>query len=332
MLLAVVVMLGSGVAGSAHSRPAQAAQPTIRIGYYANITHAQAILGFGENIFASELRGVSVQGQVFGAGPDEMNALFAGAIDIGYIGPGPAITGYVKSKGGIVIIAGAATGGAVLVARAGTGIKKIADLAGKKVSIPQLGNTQDIVLRALLKDAGLAPSENGGSVQIIAVANADTLTLFQKGDLDAAYVPEPWGSRLIKEDNASLVLDSSQIYGGAIPVAVVIASSSFVKAHPDLVVRFLRVHTLLTRRLVENQTGIRPILNAQIKALTGKALSDDVLKTSLARTGFTTHIYDADLARFATFSVSAGYLKKGASIAGLVDRWPQAHLLDKSIK
>jgi NitT/TauT family transport system substrate-binding protein len=169
-------------------------------------------------------------------------------------------------------------------------------------------------------------------VHIIAVANADTLSLFQKGDLDAAYVPEPWGSRLVKEDGASIVLDSSQIYGGSVPSTVVIASSSFLKAHANLVVDFLRVHSLLTRRLVENQTGIRPILNAQIKALTGKALDDGELKTSLARTGFTTHIYDADLARFASFSVTAGYLKKGANLSGLVNRWPLAHLLDKSIK
>lgn len=310
--LIVSLLVGALALTSSISPMAQAAGQTIRVGYFANITHAQALLGFGQGVFARDLRGVNVQGTVFAAGPDEMAALFAGAIDIGYIGPGPAINGYVKSNGGVTIIAGSATGGAVLVARAGSGIKTVADLAGKRVAIPQIGNTQDIELRQLLKDNGLAPSETGGSVRILAVNNADTLALFTKSDLDAALVPEPWGTRLVKETGATIVLDWQQLYGGAIPATVVIVATPFYKAHPDLVVRFLRAHAELTRYLSNNATttNTRNILNAQIKQLTGKALADDVIRSALTKTAFTTALHQRDYNQFVAFSISAGYLKR----------------------
>ncbi len=335
LLAAAFLLLGAVCTSGIPALPAQAAQQAIRVGYFPNITHAQAVLGFGDGTFARALPGVNVQGKVFNAGPDELNALFAGAIDIGYIGPGPAINGYVRSGGALSIVAGAATGGSLLVARAGSHITSVHDLAGKTVAIPQLGNTQDILLRGLIAGAGLAPSENGGSVRIIAVQNPDTLALFQRGDLDAALVPEPWGSRLIATLQARIVLDWQQIYGGTTPATVIIVATSFLKAHPDLVVRFLRAHDQLTHRLQAARSGsaaVMAALNAQIKALTGKALSAPVLASSLARTTFTTSIDRAALQRFAGLTVAAGYLKKSASIAGLVDTWPLAHLTDSSIK
>lgn len=337
-VLAAVLVIVAITAGysSTGRQAAQAAQPAIRVGYFPNITHAQAVLGFGSGIFAHELAGVNVQGKVFNAGPDEMNALFAGAIDIGYIGPGPAINGYVRSHGGLYIVAGAAGGGSLLVARAKSGIKTVKDLAGKRVAVPQLGNTQDILLRALLGDAGLKPSESGGSVRIIAVQNPDTLTLFQRGDLDAALVPEPWGSRLVATTGADIVLDWQQIYGGTTPATVIIVAAPFLKAHPDLVVRFLRVHAQLTRQLQAahlhpGASGVAAALNGQIKVLTGKALATGVLESALGRTTFSTAIDQATLNRFAGFSVTAGYLRKSSSIAGLVDSWPLTHLNDPSI-
>src|SRR5579864_5543462 len=249
-LLVSVLAIGSGAVRSAQTlSPVHADAATINVGYFPNITHAQAVLGFGEGTFARELPGVNVVGHIFNAGPDELNALFAGAIDIGYIGPGPAINGYVRSHGGLVIVAGASSGGALLVARKKSGISSLGDLAGKTVAVPQLGNTQDIELRALLKVNDLATTESGGSVRILAVQNADTLALFKRGDLDAALVPEPWGTRLVKQTGAHIVLDWKQIYGGTVPAAVVIVSAPFLKAHQDLVVRFLRVHAKLTRDL-----------------------------------------------------------------------------------
>jgi NitT/TauT family transport system substrate-binding protein len=331
-LLALLAIAGTAIPLHSQARSRTADTLAIRVGYFPNITHAQAVLGFGDGSFARGLAGVSLHPTIFNAGPDELNALFAGAIDIGYIGPGPAINGYVRSRGGLYIVSGASTGGALLVARAGSGIKTVKDLAGKTVAVPQLGNTQDIELRALLGDAGLAPSERGGSVRILAVQNADTLSLFQKGDLDAALVPEPWGSRLVAATGARVVLDWNQIYGGTMPGAVVVVAASFLKAHPDLVVRFLRVHEQLTRELGSRSAAVAAALNAQIKVLTGKALPSGVLASALTRTTFTTNIDQATLSRFAALSTTAGYLRKGAAITGLVNHWPLDHLQDASIK
>jgi NitT/TauT family transport system substrate-binding protein len=320
---------------AARAQPRSADQLTVRVGYFPNITHAQAVLGFGDGAFAKGLPGISVQGTVFNAGPDELTAIFAGAIDIGYIGPGPAINGFVRSHGGLAIVASATAGGSLLVARAGTNIKSVKDLAGKIVAVPQLGNTQDILLRALLTAAGLAPTESGGSVRILAVQNPDTLALFQRGDLDAALVPEPWGSRLVASVGARVVLDWQQIYGGTLPAAVIVVRSSFLHAHPDVVVRFLRVHDQLTRQLQQargHTTSVIAALNAQIKVLTGKALPTAVLESALARTTFITPFDKAALQQFTSFSIEAGYLRKGTSVAGLVDPWPLDHLRDASIK
>lgn len=328
-LLAGAVAL-TGVAG--RSAPTTRADTlALRVGYFPNITHAQAVLGFGLGTFAKKLSGINVTGQVFNAGPDEMNAIFAGAIDMGYIGPGPAINGFVKSQGGVVIVAGAATGGAELVASKKSGITTVADLSGKKVAVPQLGNTQDIELRQLLRDHGLKPTDHGGTVQVLAVQNSDTLTLFKRGDLDAALVPEPWGLRLVKQRGAHIVLDWNQLYGGTLPATVIVVSSSFLKAHRDVVVRFLRVHAQLTADLHDTAAVYAP-LYAQIKKLSGKGIPSGILEQSLQRTFFSTSINQGLLQKFADFSKNAGYLKQSASISGLVNPWPLAHLNDSSIQ
>ncbi|MDB5076159.1 MAG: TauA [Chloroflexi bacterium] len=335
-LLILTIVGGTATAPRSAAHAVQDAKPTIHVGYFPNITHAQALLGFSEHAFTRYLPNVNVTATTFNAGPDEMNALFAGAIDIGYIGAGPAINGFVRSHGAVVIVAGAASGGSVLVARAGTNIKSVKDLAGKTVSVPQMGNTQDILLRQLLNENGLKPADHGGSVKVVAVQNADTLALFQKGDLDAALVPEPYGTRLIASVGAGIVLDWKQIYGGNVPVTVVVASAAFAKAHPDLLVRFLRVHRQLTNQLQathyhKDSLGIEALLNAQIKTLTGKPLTSQILEKSLTKVTFSTSLDQAALSQFAGFSATAGYLKRGVNLAGLVDTWPLAHLNDQSI-
>ena len=331
-----MIIAAAAPSSAQQSTRALADSPTIRLGYFANITHAQALLGFGEHLFARDLPGVTVNGTTFNAGPDEMNAIFAGAIDIGYIGPGPAINGFVRSHGAVVIVAGAAGGGTLLVARSAAHITSVKDLGGKTVSVPQLGNTQDILLRQLLHDNNLKAADHGGSVRIVAVQNADTLTLFQKGSLDAAIVPEPWGSRLLATSGTSLVLDWNQIYGGTAPATVVVASASFAKDHANLIVQFLRAHRKLTEQLQETRAqgdggATATLLNAQIKSLTGASLAPTVLAEALARTTFTTTIDQPSLSQFLAFSTTAGYLRAGSSLAGLVDTWPLAHINDSSI-
>ena len=171
------------------------------MGYFPNITHAQALVGRANGQFEKALGpGVQIEWKAFNAGPSAIEALFANAIDLTYVGPNPTVTGYVRSQGEAVrVIAGAASGGASLVVRQGAGIQKASDFHGKKVATPQQGNTQDVALRSWLRANGLKPREKGGDVQVLPITNADQFTLFLKGQLDAAWAPEPWAARLVHE-------------------------------------------------------------------------------------------------------------------------------------
>src|SRR5882672_5754579 len=161
---------------------AQQKPTVIRVGYFPNITHAQALVGRANGQFGKALGpDVQIEWKAFNAGPSAIEALFADAIDLTYVGPNPAVTGYVRSQGEAVrVIAGSASGGASLVVRKDAGIKSAADFHGKKVATPQLGNTQDVALRSWMRANGLKSREKGGDVQVLPIANPDQLTLFLK--------------------------------------------------------------------------------------------------------------------------------------------------------
>ena len=209
LLISTLFSLLLGITGC-NSKSNQ--QPEIHIGYFNNITHAQALLMKAEGSLEASLGdSATVTWTAFNAGPAEVEALFAGDIDIGYIGPVPAITANVKSQGDIQILSGATKGGAILVKREGTDINSVEDLDGKIVAIPQLGNTQHLCLLNLLAEHGLAPTSDGGTVTVAAVANADVSNTMTNEDIDAALVPEPWGSTLLSQ-NAELLMDYDTIY------------------------------------------------------------------------------------------------------------------------
>lgn len=257
-----------------------AQQVTVRLGYFPNFTHAQAIVGLARNTFQEKLGpNVKVETKTFNAGPDEITALFAGEIDIGYIGPSPALNGYVKSKGNDVrIIAGAVSGGAELIVREGAGINSAADFANKRVASPQIGNTQDVALRTWLKANGLAAREQGGNVTVVPTQNADTLTLFQQGGLDAAWVPEPWGTRLINEAGGKLFLDERSLWpNGEFPTTVVIARTDFLEKNKEVVLNFLRGHIETTQWIAANPEEAKKLVNDGLQQLTGKALSQKTI-------------------------------------------------------
>src|SRR5881227_4083500 len=203
-LLFAVALVGCGSQSSSNNGPV-----TLNLGYFPNLTHAVALVGVERGTFKSALgSNVKLETKTFNAGPALIEALFAGDIDIGYVGPNPAINGYVKSHGeALHIIAGAASGGALFVVRPGANIKTAADLAGKKIATPQLGGTQDVSLRFYLQQHGLKPADKGGTVQIVPTDNPNILTLFKQARIDGAWVPEPWATRLIVEGKGQLFVD-----------------------------------------------------------------------------------------------------------------------------
>jgi len=261
------------------------AQTVIRVGAFPNITHAQAMIGKMNGSFEKALAGSKIEWTTFNAGPSAIEALFAGAIDMAYVGPNPTISGYVRSNGeALRVVAGAASGGAALIVRADAGINKPEDFHGKRVASPQLGNTQDVALRAWLKANGLKPRDKGGDVQVMPMANPDQLTLFLKKELDAAWAPEPWATRLIREGNGKLFLDERDLWPQKqFIVTNLIVSTKFLHDHPDLVKKWIAAHVELTEWINTHQSDAKAILNGQIQKETGKALASGVLDDAFGR-------------------------------------------------
>jgi len=286
-------------------------QTVIRVGAFPNITHPQAMIGKNNAWFDRAMGSqVRVEWKSFNAGPSAIEALYAGALDMTYIGPNPTISGYVRSNGeALRIVAGATSGGAALVVRKDSGIQKPEDFHGKRVASPQMGNTQDVALRAWLIAHGMKSTDKGGDVQVIPLANPDQLTLFLKKDLDAAWAPEPWATRLIQEGNGRLLLDERSLWpNGDFITAHLIVRTQFLKEHPDLVKNWIRAHVELTDWINGHLPEAKKLLNAQIAKETGKALPDAVLEESFGRLRATCDPLRSSLLIAAKSAFDAGFL------------------------
>lgn len=290
----------------------------INIGYFNNVTHAQALVMKAEKTLETELgEGVSVNWTAFNAGPAEVEALFAEDIDIGYIGPVPAVSANTKSNGDVVILTGATKGGAVMLRRAGTDINNVKDLDGKTVAIPQIGNTQHLSLLHLLDENELEPVTDGGTVNITAVANADVANMMDRGDIDAALVPEPWGATL-EEKGAEIVLNYDEIYmQGQYDVAVVVVRKEFMEEHPDYVEAFLKAHEAVTVKIVEEQEKCLQIMNAELQSATGKSLSDSIIKKAFERIVVDTALNKPSIMGFAEISEDEEFIDEEPKEANL---------------
>lgn len=275
IILMVLLALTLAACGSSASS-SNNGQVTVRLGYFPNLTHAVAIVGVERGTFKQALgSNVTLKTETFNAGPALIEALFAGDIDIGYVGPNPAINGYVKSHGeALRIIAGAASGGALFIVRPGAHIQTPKDLANKKFATPQLGGTQDVSLRYYLQQHGLQTADKGGNVQIVPTDNPNILTLFKQGKIDGAWVPEPWATRLIVEGKGQVFVDERSLWpDGKFVTTNVVVSKKFLDAHPDLVNKFLQAHVDSVQYILSNPAEAKSIVNSEIKRITGKALS-----------------------------------------------------------
>jgi len=301
----------AGLLLAACSAVSSFAQTAIRVGAFPNITHAQAMVGKANGWFDKAMGPqVKVHWTSFNAGPAAIEALFGGAIDMTYVGPNPAINGYVRSNGEAVrVVAGAASGGASLIVRNDCGIQKPEDFHGQRVASPQFGNTQDVALRNWLKSYGMKTNDKGGDVQIIPMANPDQLTLFLKKDLDAAWAPEPWATRLIHDGNGRLFVDERTLWpNGQFVIGLLVVNAKFLKDHPDLVKNWIRANVELTDWINGHPADAKKLLNQQIQAETGKALPPAVLEEAFARMQVTYDPLRAAMMTAARQAFDAGFL------------------------
>jgi len=288
-------------------------QKTLRIGYFPSINHAQAVIGLGRGDFQKALGdNVEVKTQIFNAGPSAMEALFANQIDVTYIGPNPAINGYVQSNGeALRIISGAASGGAVFVVRNDSGINSPQDLTNKKFASPQLGNTQDVALRKYLLDNGYETKENGGNVEVIPAKTADIVSLMIKKEIDGAWVPEPWGAKLIKEANAKVLVDERDLWpNGQFVTAHIIARTDYIEKNPDVIKKLLGAHIDMTSWINNNRNEALQIFNAELNKLMGQTIPEDELREGISRIELTYDPIKESLFKAANDAFDIGFLGK----------------------
>ena len=314
--LSILLLSGAGI-----FPPASAGGQEIRVGFFPNVTHAQALVGRSNGLFERSTR-AKISWKAFNAGPTAMEALIAGEIDLAYVGPNPAINAYLRSKGkALKVIAGAASGGASLVVRRGAGIRSAGDLKGKRVASPEIGNTQDVALRTWLTSQGMTPNRD---VRVAALKNADILTLFLQKELDAAWVPEPWATRLVLFGGGEIFLDERTLWpDGDFATAVLVARSGFLREERERVRDFLSAHVDLTLWIPGNPAEAKKAINAQLAGLLGKPLPAEVLDRAFTRMRFTWDPVPRSLAASAKNAEALGYLPRtgiGASgVTNLVD-------------
>ncbi|AZI42454.1 ABC transporter substrate-binding protein [Deinococcus psychrotolerans] len=312
-----VLLLSSLLWTSLSSSSAQTAT-TVRIGFFPNLTHAPALVALDKGYYAAQMKGVKIETKDFVSGTTLSEAFAAGALDIGLIGPGPAINAAAKGMP-IQIIAGVAEAGAVMIARKGSGIGTYKDLAGKKVAVPSLGNTQDISLRAILADAGLKPQSDGGSVTIVPLAPADVAAAFLSKQVDAALVPEPWAALLEAQSNKAVGDEKTVWRGGKYPSAVVIVNIKFAQANPELVKSFLKAHLQAIALLNKSPAAAQTSVSSALFKLTNQKLDPRVLQRALKRTTFTADVDIEAIKEYAQLNINAGYSRKSPDFDSLVD-------------
>lgn len=296
---------------------------TVKIGYFPNLTHATALVGDQEGILQKELGGTKLSASTFNAGPSEIEALNAGSIDIGFIGPSPSINGYVKSKGqSLRIIGGSASGGVKLVVNPAK-IKNLDEVKGKKIATPQLGNTQDVAFLNWISEKGWkVDAQSGkGDVSVVRTENKVTPDAYKSGSIDGAWVPEPTASKLVSEGGKVLLDESTLWPDKKFVITNIIVSQKFLKEHPSVVEALLRGSVKTNAWIGANPDKAKASANAKLKALTGKALPPEVIDPAWSSIRFTDDPLAATLQAQADHAVKAGLLKQ-PELAGIYDLKP----------
>jgi NitT/TauT family transport system substrate-binding protein len=332
-LLALVPLLATlaacGGSSSADDSASGGAPSELRLGYFANLTHAAALIGVQQKFFADELGKTKLSTQVFNAGPDEVEALFAGALDAAYIGPSPTINAYGQSDGDAIrIISGAASGGAQLVVR--DGINSPADLKGTTLASPQLGNTQDVALRSWLTSQGLKNSvDGGGDVTVAPTKNSDVGDAFDNGDVDGAWVPEPYASQLVLDHGAHVLVNEKDLWpDGQFVTTNLIVRTEFLQKYPGTVEALLRGHVKAVELAQSDEAAAKKAVNAGLVTAGGKELDAAVLDRAWSELSVTFDPLASTLKTEAENAVTAGTAESQVDLDGIYD----LRILNKILK
>ena len=327
-LVIASVIIGAVIASSIFSNPpgstTQAGSNTniLRIGYLPVLNHAQAVIGLANGDFQKAVgKDIAIKPEVFDSGPPIIEALLANEIDLAYIGPNPTINGYIESDGkALKIISGASSGGAVFVVRNDSGIESTKDFANKKFATPQVGNTQDVALRKYLLQNGYKTKAEGGTVEVISAQISDIYTLMLQKRIDGAWVPEPWGAKLVKEANGRIFLDERVLWPqGEYVTAHIIARTDYLVNNPETIKKFLAAHVDETIWINSHKSEAMQLFNKQLKAMIGNIIQPDELKQAWSRIEFTYDPIKSSLLKSADDALKLGFLRAQPNLTGIYD-------------
>jgi NitT/TauT family transport system substrate-binding protein len=299
---------------------ASSSSNVLRLGYFPNINHAQAVIGIENGNYQKALGNIKLDTQIFNAGPSAVEALSANQIDCSYVGPNPAVNGYLKSEGSLKVISGVSSGGAVFVVRNDAGIDSPQDLSGKKLGSPQLGNTQDVALRNYLKRHGYNVNVIGGDPQVTPAKIADILTLMLKKEMDGAWVPEPWGARLVREANARIFINEQDLWqNGKFSTSLLICKAAYIKSNPEAIKRLVEAHVSETLWINSNREQAIKLFNTAVTGILGSGFDEEDLRTSLTRMELTYDPLERTVQKAADDAYSLNLLDKKPDLSGMFD-------------
>jgi NitT/TauT family transport system substrate-binding protein len=325
-MVGAVLLLAAGCSSSSSSSSttsstddpasAAAAPVTVRLGFLENITHASALVALKEGFFTKALGSAgTLKPTAFSTGTEETTAILAGQLDAAYVGPNPAINAWGKSGGtAIKIVSGAATGGAsVVVAK---GITSAAQLKGKTLATPSLGNTQDVALRYWLKQNGLTTTATGGGDAFVkpTTPNSAAVLEFKSGQIAGGSEPAPYDIEMVS-DGGTVLLSEPGV------TTLLVVTQSFLSAHPAIVADLIKAQIQANDFIKSNLTAAEADANAELASYTGKPLKSSLVAASFKEITFTDDPDESSLTTDASQAVSLGLLKQ-VNLSGIFDLGP----------
>jgi NitT/TauT family transport system substrate-binding protein len=305
----VAAIVATGCASSATR--ARGSEEVLRLGIFPNLTHAPGYVALGRGIFDRVMAPTDVEISVFNSGTEAGEALRAGSIDASYIGPGPATSLFLETEGKVAVVSGAVSGGASLVVRSGAGIETPQDLAGRRIAVPGIGNTQDIALRAWLEATGLRTKDEGGDVAVVEVDNPELPQLFRAGQLDGAWEPEPYPSLLIQQGLADPLVDEATLWPeGRFVTTHLLVSTIYMDAHPQVVGRLVEANLEAIRFTQENPDEAKATTQAQLIEAGAPSLDQAVVDSAWDKLEFTWDPVPSSFEQGAEAAYDLGYLKE----------------------
>jgi len=317
----IVGVILLSVLGVSLSSTSESNENKIRIAYFPNIGHAIPIVGMEKGFFETNMENTTkIETRVFDSGPQAIESLFANSIDLAYVGPGPAINGFLNSENhNVKILAGAASGGASFIVHPESEINSASDFDGKKIAAPQIGNTQDVSLRHYLSEHGLKTADKGGSVIVYNIPNPDIYTLFVKGDIDGAWIAEPWATILETELNGKRLFHEEELWPNhEFASVLLIANTDYVEKNPAVISNFLDSHYQTVTWINQNPIDTRIVFNNFLNSHLGQPLSDAVVDVALSNLVITGDPLPDSIHSFAEKADALGYLgRNGYDLSGI---------------